>query len=434
MSLATDSWFHPSRRAFRFTVLLFASFLTYGSYFAYDSIGAIPKQLMNAWSVDQSAIGGLYSIYSLAAILTLLLGGVLTDRIGTRKASLLFSGLVTAGAATVALAPNVTVAYAGRFLFGWGSESLIVAQNTILARWFQGKELALAFGVTLTISRLGTLFSFNTEALIAERYSYSVALWAGALFCLISLLGNLIYIVMDRLGERLLGLADGSAGDRIVLGDLRRFSSAYWYVTFLCLTFYSAIFPFTALSTDFFAEKWGLPASSGSSGGFFAAAFDNFRHMFSTAPGTSSIITFASMVFAPFAGSLVDRIGKRASLMLLGSLLMIPSYLLLAFTQLPPLISMILLGGSFVLVPAAMWPSIPLIIEKNRVGTAYGLMNMIQNVGLMTFPYLNGRLRVLTSDYTWSMLMFASLGIVGLVFALALKRADQAEGSVLESP
>jgi MFS family permease len=432
---ALDSgWFHASRRPFRFTVLLFVSLLTYGSYFAYDSVGAIPEQLMKAWGVDQSAIGSLYSIYSLAAILTLFLGGILIDRIGTRKASLLFSGLVTVGAAVVAFAPSINVAYVGRFLFGWGSESLVVAQSAILSRWFKGKELALSFGVALTISRLGTLFTFNTEALIAERVGYHGALWAAVGFCAVSLLANLVYVAMDLKGERTLGLEDGSAGDKIVLADATRFRSSYWYVTLMCVTFYSAIFPFTALSTDFFHEKFGLPMTAGAGGGFLAGVFANFAHMFSTAPGTSSIIIFASMVFAPFAGGLVDRFGRRASLMVFGSILMIPCYLLLAFSSLPPAIPMVLLGAAFVLVPAAMWPSVPLLVEKERVGTAFGLMTMVQNVGLMIFPWLNGKLRVVTHDYAASMMMFAALGAAGFVFALLLLNSDRRGGHVLERP
>ncbi|MCI0721433.1 MAG: MFS transporter [Acidobacteria bacterium] len=425
--------FHPAGRPYRFVVLFFASLLTYGSYFAYDSVGAIPDQLMRAWGVDQAAIGALYSLYSLAAIVTLLFGGMVIDRFGTRKSSLGFSVVVTLGACVVAFAPNIQAAYLGRFLFGAGSESLITAQNTILARWFKGKELALAFGVTLAISRIGTLFSFNTEALIASRYGPSMALWAAALFCGLSLLSNVIYNALDRKGEQALGLGDGSARDRIVLADIQRFPVSYWYITFLCLTFYSAIFPFIALSTDFFAQKWGLPNASGEGLGFFQAVFFNFLHMFSTAPGTSSIVIFASMVFAPFAGNVVDRVGKRTSLMILGSLLMIPAYLMLALTTLPPAIPMIVLGAAFVIVPAALWPSVPLIVDKDRVGTAYGLLTMIQNIGLMVFPWLNGRLRVATESYTASMLMFASLGLVGLGLALALRRADRREGALLES-
>jgi MFS family permease len=431
---APVGFFHPSHRPYRFTVLLFAGLLTYGSYFAYDVVGALAPTLMDKWHTGQDGIGWLYTIYSIAAILSVFVGGMLADRIGTRRASLLFSALIVVGAVIVALAPSVGIATVGRFIFGAGSESLVVAQSAILARWFRGKELALSFGVTLAISRLGTLFSFNTASLVAKRFGWQAALGTAAALCLLSLLANVVYWAMDKRGERVLGLAEAGAGDKIVFADVKKFTSSYWFVVALCVTFYSAIFPFTALSTDLFHEKWGLPLTTDAGGSFFAAVFQDFLHMFSTAPGTSSIIIFASMCFAPFAGGLVDRIGRRGSLMLLGALLMIPCYLVLGFTMVPPWLPMLLLGAAFVLVPAAMWPAVPLIVEKNRVGTAFGLMTMVQNIGLAVFPWLNGRLRVLTHTYQSSMVMFALLGATGFVFALLLLRADRRVGSPLEHP
>ncbi len=428
-------FFHPAGRPYRFTILFFVSLLTYGSYFAYDSLGAIAPTLLRVLGVDRSAIGTTYTVYSIAAIVSVFLGGLLIDRIGTRAAATIFAGLVALGAVIVAVAPDINWIYVGRFIFGAGSESLVVAQSAILARWFKGKELALAFGVALTISRLGTLFSFNTEQLIATYFGdYRAALWAAVLLCLVSLGAALVYWWMDRRGEMILELEDTGAEEKVVLGDIRRFPASFWYVAILCVTFYSAIFPFTALSTDFFHDKWGMPLEAGGTGSFLEQVFSNFLHMFTTAGGTTSIIIFASMVFAPFAGSLVDRIGRRATLMIFGSLLMIPSYLVMAFTTVPPRWPMMLLGASFVLVPAAMWPSVPLIVPKELTGSAFGLITMIQNIGLALFPWLNGKLRDVTHTYTSSMLMFASLGLVGLVFAILLKRADAREGGVLERP
>ncbi len=424
--------FHPATRAYRFALLCFVGLLTYGSYFAYDVVGALAPTLMGAWHTTQEGIGSLYTAYSVAAIFTVALGGYLADRIGTRLAGILLAAVVAIGAAMVALAPSLAVATLGRFIFGAGSESLIVTQNAMLARWFRGKELAFSFGVTLALARLGTLFSFNSASATASRFGWRSALWIAVLLCVVSLLCALVYWLMDRKGERALGLAEAGAGDKIVLADVKKFTASYWFVVLLCVTFYSAIFPFTALSTDFFHEKWGLPLTTGGGGSFFAAVFRDFLHMFSTAPGTSAIIIFASMCFAPFAGGLVDKIGKRASLMILGALLMIPCYLVMAFTMLPPRYPMILLGAAFVLVPAAMWPAVALLVDKNRTGTAYGLMTMIQNIGLALFPWLNGRLRVLTHTYEASMVMFALLGVTGFVFALLLKRADARAGGVLE--
>ena len=156
--------------------------------------------------------------------------------------------------------------------------------------------------------------------------------------------------------------------------------------------------------------------------------------MFSTAGGITSIIIFASMVFAPLAGHLLDKFGKRATIMIWGSLILIPSHLLLGLTHIYPAIPMITLGAAFVLVPAALWPSVPMVVHKDKIGTAFGLLTMIQNIGLAAFPFLNGKLRDATHSYTASMLMFASLGVVGFIFAILLKRADSKAGNVLENP
>jgi MFS family permease len=327
-------FFHPSRRPYRFTFMVFISLLVLGSYFAYDSIGALESTLIEALHLNRSTIGNLYMAYSAAAIIIVFFGGMLYDKLGPRRASLLFCTLVLVGATIVALAQARWELFAGRFIFGAGSESLIVVQSAIISRWFKGKEMALAFGIALTVSRIGTLFSFNTEELIARYFgSYRTALWAAAGFCLFSVLCNLVYNAMDLHGEKVLALPKPEGGDKIVPSDIRKFTSTYWFVVLLCVTFYSAIFPFTALATDMFHDKWGIPLVSESTGGFLAQVFVNFQHMFSTAPGITSIVIFASMVFAPFAGDLVDRIGKRATLMVVGSLMLIPAHLIMGITH-----------------------------------------------------------------------------------------------------
>ena len=434
-SAAPDAmgFFHPSGRPYRFTILLFISLIVLGSYFAYDSIGALESTLITALHLDRTTIGNLYTAYSAAAVLIVFFGGMLYDTLGPRRASLLFCTLVLVGATIVAMAQSGWQLFAGRLIFGAGSETLIAVQSAIISRWFKGKEMALAFGIALTISRVGTLFSFNTEELIAKYFgSYRVALWAAAGFCLVSVLCNLVYNAMDLHGEKVLSLPKPDGSDKIVFSDIGKFNSSYWYVVLLCVTFYSAIFPFTALATDMFHDKWGYPLVSETSGGFLTQIFGNFLHMFSTAPGVTSIIIFASMVFAPFAGNLIDRIGKRATLMIVGSLMLIPAHLIMGITHWNPLPSMVVLGAAFVLVPAAMWPSVPLVVEENRVGTAFGLMTAIQNVGLGLFPFVNGALRDATGAYTASQIMFACLGVAGLIFAFLLLGSDRRHGGKLE--
>jgi len=426
-------FFHPSRTLYRFANLFWIASLSFGSYFAYDIVSAIAPTLVEELHAARGTVGTFFTMYSVAAVLAVFFGGLLVDKLGTRRASLLFSVLVLLGAAIVWRAKSIPIFFLGRFVFGAGSEPLIVAQSAMLARWFKHKELALSFGITLTVSRLGSLFAFNTGELITRYFgSFRYALVAAVGACAISLVGNLFYIFMDRRGERVLELKDESAGEKIALKDIKEFKPTFWYVTLLCLTFYSAVFPFTALSTDFFVDKWGIARTAEASGGFLYQVFNNLIHMFSTAGGISSIIIFASMIFAPFAGKLVDKIGRRATLMILGSLIMIPSHLLMGLTRIYPSIPMVALGAAFVLVPAAMWPSVPLIVRKERVGTAFGLMTAIQNIGLGLFPLLNGLLRDVTHTYTASSVMFASLGLFGLVFAVLLKRADLREGGGLE--
>ncbi|MFY9854750.1 MAG: MFS transporter [Terracidiphilus sp.] len=426
-------FFHPSRRPYRFTILLFISLIVLGSYFAYDSIGALGPTLIEALHLDRSTIGNLYTAYSVAAIIVVFFGGMLYDKLGPRRSSMLLCSLVLLGAIIVAAAHSKWELFAGRLIFGAGSESLIAVQSAIISRWFKGKEMALAFGIALTVSRVGTLFSFNTEELISRYFgSYRMALWAAAGFCLFSLLCNLVYIALDQHGEKVLALPRPDAGDKIVFSDIKKFSSSFWFVVLLCVTFYSAIFPFTALATDMFHDKWGIPLVSSSTGGFLSQIFDNFVHMFSTAPGITSIVIFASMIFAPFAGDLVDRIGKRATLMVVGSLILIPAHLIMGITHWNPIPSMVALGVAFVLVPAAMWPSVPLVVEEKRVGTAFGLMTAIQNLGLALFPAVNGKLRDVTGTYTATQIMFAGLGVVGLIFAFLLLRSDRRHGNMLE--
>jgi MFS family permease len=154
--------------------------------------------------------------------------------------------------------------------------------------------------------------------------------------------------------------------------------------------------------------------------------------MFSTAGGLTSIPIATAIIFSPILGFFVDKIGRRASMMILGSLIIVPAHLLMGLTNIYPVIPMIMLGLAFVLIPATMWPSVPLLVKKNITGTAFGLMTTIQLIGLALFPFLNGLLRDIFKSYTPSMLMFASLGFFGLIFAFLLKRADRREGNRLE--
>jgi len=152
-AVKVGGFFHPSSRIYRFTNLFFIASLSFGSYFAYDIVGAIAPTLVEELHAARGTVGSFFTMYSVAAVLAVLIGGMLTDKLGTRKASFLFSLLVLAGAVIVWQARSIPAFFLGRFIFGAGSEPLIVAQSAILARWFKNKELALSFGLTLTVAR-----------------------------------------------------------------------------------------------------------------------------------------------------------------------------------------------------------------------------------------------------------------------------------------
>ncbi len=428
--------FHPARALYRFTTLVFISLIAFGSYFAYDSIGAISSSLVKVMGEGRDIIGSFYSAYSIAAFFSLLIGGILVDRLGVRLSSIIFSTIVLIGVAVVAIFyTNPTIIWIGRFILGIGAEPLYVAMNVMIARWFKGKELAFAFALSLVFMRLGTIFSFNSGEAISDYFNrYQATLIAAVVLCAFSLLVNLIFNLLDKRGEKILNLKSGSADEGFSLKDIKEFKASFWYVSLLCVTFYSAIFPFTSLAPDFFVEKWGIVKTIESQGGFLSRVFNNFLHPFDTAGGITAIPMLTSMTISPFIGLLVDKIGRRGTLMIIGSLIIVPAHLVMGLTNLYPVIPMMALGAAFVLIPAAMWPSVPLLVKKSVTGTAFGIMNMVQMVGLMTFPWLNGILRDATKSYTASMVMFGSLGFLGLVFALLLKRADRREGGKLERP
>lgn len=429
------SIFHPAKALYRFTTLVFISLIAFGSYFAYDSIGAIAPSLVEALGEGRGIIGSFYTAYGIAAIFSVFIGGIMVDRFGVRKSSILFSIIVAIGVGMVAFFKDTTIIWMGRFVLGIGAEPLYVAMNVMIARWFKGKELAFAFALSLVFMRLGTIFSFNSGEAIAHYFGhYQATLIAALVLCGFSLLMNFIFNLLDLRGEKVLKIKSESADEGFSFKHIKEFKASFWYVSLLCVTFYSAIFPFTALSTDFFAEKWGVVRTIQASGGFFSQVFQNFLHPFDTAGGITSIPIITSMTLSPFIGLLVDRIGKRASLMIIGSIIIVPAHLVMGLTNIYPVIPMMALGAAFVLIPAAMWPSVPLLVRKSLTGTAFGLMTGIQLIGLSLFPILNGWLRDWTRSYTSSMIMFGSLGFLGLIFAILLKRSDRREGGKLERP
>ncbi len=476
---------NPPTRFFRWTVLFFISFAMFGNYYIYDSISPLADLLKAQLHFTDSEIGLLNGIYSFPNIIMVLIGGLIIDRIGTRKSVFIFTFLVMLGSVVTALHGSIYTMAAGRLIFGLGAESMIVAITTVIAKWFKGKQLAFAFGLNLTVARLGSFLALNAPSWGRGLYDYwQSPLWITVAAGAFALICSLTFYFLDASAARRYTMEQDGSQDEILLGEIfhfaparigtavilgvaflllyffqflnlitaisgivvgaalsflryKTFGAAYWYVVLLCVTFYSAMFPFQTFAIKFFQEAHGTTREVGGN--------------------LSSMLTLAAMFFTPLFGLLSDKIGKRALLMMLGSILIIPVYLIMAYkidlatplgitgalhldigfadihSSIPAylLIPMSMMGIAFSLVPAVMWPSVAYLVDAKKLGTAYGLMTMIQNIGLFGFNLLigwandvSGASAANPGGYNMGMWIFSTLGFLGFFFALLLKREE----------
>jgi predicted MFS family arabinose efflux permease len=388
----------------RWPVLALMSILLYGVYFAYNSVVPLADSIIREFGISRAQYGLLFSYYSIPNFLIVLIGGILVDKVGVRKAGLLFATICGAGIFLTAASPSFRLMLAGRLLYGIGAESLLIAETKILARWFKGKELSFAFGMNVTAVRLSDISALNLGAhLPAWTGSMRMALWVPAIVMVIGYGAFLFYLRMDKGKSKKCGFSrHEEASGKLVFRDIFKYPASFWYVSFLCLAFYSLVFPFVAFSSLFLQKKFGL--SPGQAGLF------------------GSFVYIATAVITPLFGLVLDRMGKRATIMLFGSLIIVPCHLALGLTNFSPLLPIIGLGVSFSFVASALWPSLPLLVEEKRLGTAFGLTTLLQNAGLTVFPWVAGKLTDLSDgDYKNSMLMFAGLGVVALVLSVLLR-------------
>ena len=215
----------------------------------------------------------------------------------------------------------------------------------------------------------------------------------------------------------------GRTSEPFVIRDLLTIlgNRAYVYILLLCVTFYSAVFPFVAFAPDFFFHKFGM------------STVESGR--------VTSLLPLGTMVFTPLFGFLVDRKGRSATAMILGAATLLFVHLMFAWSPFQPHAFLILLGIAFSLVPAAMWPSMVKLVREKEIGTAYGLMYSVQNLGLWGVPILAGMVLDNTNpgapkvlNYTSTVLLFAGLSLLGLLFAIFLKWEDSRKGFGVEDP
>jgi MFS family permease len=399
-------------RAFRWTVLVLISLAMFGNYYIYDAISPLADLLALQLGFTDSNIGLLQAIYSIPNVFMVLIGGFIIDRLGTKKSTLIFAVLCLLGAAITASSGKLEIMAAGRLVFGLGAESLIVAVTTAIAKWFKGKELSFAFGINLTIARLGSFAALNSPTWAKHYYTnWQLPLFITVAAGVICVAGALLYWILEDNATKKYQVGQPGATDKVVIRDIFKFSTSYWFIVALCITFYSGIFPFQTFAVKFFIEAHGTTREFG---GFL-----------------SSILTLFAMIATPLFGLLVDRIGKRSLFMMFGSILLIPVYLILAYSHISLYIPMAMMGIAFSLIPAIMWPSVAYIVDESKLGTAYGLMTMIQNIGLAGFNLLvgwandyAGASAANPAGYNLGMWIFSCLGFFGLMFAFLLRRSE----------
>ncbi|MCK4537914.1 MAG: MFS transporter [Candidatus Krumholzibacteria bacterium] len=401
----------------RWLILFLISMVLFGSYYVYDAVTPINDYIQQSMNIDNSQYGLLFTLYSLPNLFFLVVvAGVLLDRLGIKKAGILYAGLCVLGSLVTSVAADKSFVWmlVGRGIFGFGSEAAILVVNKVIARWFRGKELSLAFGLNITVCRMGTFLAMGTSAMIRNSLgSWTWSVWAGTAVMFVTFLLFLVYLAVDKKGASAGEDSEEQVGMIKILKEVRNFGPSFWLVSLLCVTFYSAMFPFLSHAPRMLQKQFAMSATQA---GWYTA-----------------MASGSTMIFTPIFGFLVDKFGKRGTLMLLGSLLLFPAHLLLGSTNIHPAVPFIILGVSFSLVPAALWPAVPILVKENYLGTAYGMIGWIQNAGLTLFPWLAG-IVVDRNGYFPMQIMFASLGFVGLISALILLRTDKRLGTGLQLP
>ncbi|MGA8540924.1 MAG: MFS transporter [Terriglobales bacterium] len=418
-------------RLYRWVVLLFVSLAMGCNYYIYDSINPLERIFIDKLGFSATAFGWLNSSYSVAAVLTLLIGGIVIDRIGTKKSITFFAVLCLLGAALTAARGSPVVMIAGRTLLGLGGESMIVAVIAAIAKWFKGKELSFAFGINLLIARLASVAADNSPTW-ANKVFYpngpaGEPSWQGPLLIavgagILAVVCSVVYWILESRAEAQYELGQAGSIDKLEFRQIFRFNASYWFVVGLCFTFYSAIFPFRTFAIDFFTNKI-LAASGG------VSASEAMRILAHERAGFfNSLLPLSAMVATPLFGLLADKIGKRAWLMMLGSILLMPVYLLMGYTNVSLYVPVCMMGVAFSLIPAVMWPSVAYIVDQNRLGTAYALMTLIQQIGFFIMNLLIGKANDYAhagldnpGGYGLGMWIFSILGFVGLSFAILLR-------------
>lgn len=446
-------------KALRWSVLALVAFTMLCGYFLTDVMSPLKPMLEKEllWdSLDYGIFTSAYGWFNVFAFM-LIIGGIVLDKMGVRftgmGACLLMvlgcglkyyaiSTTFPEGSTLLGMKTQVGMAALGYAIFGVGVEIAGITVSKIIVKWFKGKEMALAMGMEMATARLGTMLALAVTVPIATFFGITDSegvfhpnIPAPLLLCLIMLcIGTVaffIYTFYDKKLDASLEEEGAEPEEPFRMKDIWLIvtNKGFWLIALLCVLFYSAVFPFLKYATDLMVQKYNVdPELAG------------------TIP---SLLPLGTLFLTPFFGNVYDRIGKGATLMIIGSVLLIFVHTMFALPILNvwwfATIIMIILGIGFSLVPSAMWPSVPKIIPEKQLGTAYALIFWVQNWGLMGVPaligyvlneYCKGPVKdgMQTYDYTLPMWIFAGFGVAALFFALWLKAENRKKGYGLEEP
>ena len=435
----------------RWAALISIALMMFFAYLFADILSPLKSTLESIRGWDSATFGtyagGEYFLNVFCFFL--IFAGIILDKMGVRFTGILSASLMVGGAfikyigvsdwfqATAfcnwlgswwtSFPASAKMATLGFMIFGCGCEMGGTTVSKAIAKWFKGKEMAMAMGVEMSIARLGVFAAMWLSPAISKTAVDTVgaSVLVGALLLCIGLLTFTCFTFMDKKFDKQLeeiGESDTSKADEFQIKDLGIIfrSKMFWIVSILCVLYYSGIFPFQKFAPNYLEVTLGVEAD------FAARLF--------------SVFPILAMVLTPFLGLFLDKKGKGATMLLVGAIIMVACHLSFAFL-LPVAKSsalavalILILGVSFSLVPAALWPSVPKIIDEKVLGSAYCLIFWVQNIGLWGVPLLIGNVEKATGGYTVPMIIFASFGVIAFIFSLLLKAEDKKKGYGLELP
>ena len=390
-------------------VCALAAAAMFGNFYVYDSIGPVANLLQKQLGFSDTQIGALDAIYHLPNVVLILVGGVLVDRFGAARMTVLTCAICLAGALLTAYSSDFYGMAAGRLLFGIGAETFNIATLAAITDYFSTGPLAFAMGLGLSIGRLGSYSVDKSTDWFAQAYAqgWQPPLVIAAVAAALSLVAALAYWWIDREPART-RVAAAPVAEKFRFADLWHFGKAYWYLLALCVLWYSVILAFrSTFSIKYFQDVHGLDLA---------------------AAGTMNSYVYLAAVFAtPLFGWVCDRMGRYAPFLAFGALLLPVALAIVALTHWSLWVATALLGVSYSLVPAVMWPLTSKLVSPQRFGTAIGLMWVIQNAGIgganMLAGWLNDRAGANAQNpagYDGMMLFFGLSSAAGVVCALAL--------------